>query len=58
MSTSAVPGADPVGVARAAEEAGYDFVSDHPSGARPSFETWTLLAWIAAARFLPPGRPP
>ena len=51
VSTSAAPGADPVGDARAAEAAGYDFVSasDHPSGTHPSFETWTLLAWIAAA---------
>jgi alkanesulfonate monooxygenase SsuD/methylene tetrahydromethanopterin reductase-like flavin-dependent oxidoreductase (luciferase family) len=51
LSTSAAPGADPVGDARAAEAAGYDFVSasDHPSGTHPSFETWTLLAWIAAA---------
>jgi alkanesulfonate monooxygenase SsuD/methylene tetrahydromethanopterin reductase-like flavin-dependent oxidoreductase (luciferase family) len=50
VSTSAAPGDDPVGDARAAEAAGYDFVSasDHPSGTYPSFETWTLLAWIAA----------
>jgi alkanesulfonate monooxygenase SsuD/methylene tetrahydromethanopterin reductase-like flavin-dependent oxidoreductase (luciferase family) len=49
--TSAVPGADPVADARAAEELGFDFVSanDHPAGGAPSFETWTMLSWIAAA---------
>jgi alkanesulfonate monooxygenase SsuD/methylene tetrahydromethanopterin reductase-like flavin-dependent oxidoreductase (luciferase family) len=51
LSTSAAPGADPVADARAAEEAGFDFVSasDHPGGTHPSYETWTLLTWIAAA---------
>jgi alkanesulfonate monooxygenase SsuD/methylene tetrahydromethanopterin reductase-like flavin-dependent oxidoreductase (luciferase family) len=51
VSTSAAPDADPVGQARAAEELGFDFVSasDHPSGAHPTYETWTLLTWIAAA---------
>jgi alkanesulfonate monooxygenase SsuD/methylene tetrahydromethanopterin reductase-like flavin-dependent oxidoreductase (luciferase family) len=51
LSTSAATGADPVAVARHAEELGYDFVavSDHPGGSHPSFETWTLLTWIAAA---------
>jgi probable F420-dependent oxidoreductase len=45
------PGADPVGAARAAEELGFDFVgtTDHLHGSSPSFETWTLLTWIAAA---------
>ena len=51
LSTSAAPGADPVADARAAEDLGFDFVSaaDHPGSAHPSYETWTLLAWIAAA---------
>jgi alkanesulfonate monooxygenase SsuD/methylene tetrahydromethanopterin reductase-like flavin-dependent oxidoreductase (luciferase family) len=51
ISTSAAPGADPVGQARAAEALGFDFVSasDHPSGRHPTFETWTMLSWIAAA---------
>src|SRR5690242_14993803 len=47
----AEPGADPVGEAVAAEALGYDFVStsDHPCGTAPSFESWTMLSWIAAA---------
>src|SRR5437867_5920593 len=51
VSTSAVPEADPVAQARRAEELGFDFVSanDHPSGTTPTFELWTMLAWIAAA---------
>jgi alkanesulfonate monooxygenase SsuD/methylene tetrahydromethanopterin reductase-like flavin-dependent oxidoreductase (luciferase family) len=51
MSTSAAPDADPAGPARAAEKLGFDFVSasDHPSGAHPTYETWTLLTWVAAA---------
>jgi len=42
---------DPVGTAREAERFGFDFVSasDHPEGTTPSYETWTLLSWIAAA---------
>jgi alkanesulfonate monooxygenase SsuD/methylene tetrahydromethanopterin reductase-like flavin-dependent oxidoreductase (luciferase family) len=51
VSTSAAPDADPVADARAAEDLGFDFVSasDHPGSAHPSYETWTLLSWIAAA---------
>ncbi|GGS73717.1 hypothetical protein GCM10010176_015710 [Nonomuraea spiralis] len=51
ISTSAGPGADPVGDARAAEELGFDFVSasDHPCGSEPSYEVWTMLTWVAAA---------
>ncbi|MDQ3782282.1 MAG: LLM class flavin-dependent oxidoreductase, partial [Actinomycetota bacterium] len=51
VSTSAAAGTDPVGDAQAAERLGFDFVScsDHPSGTHPSFETWTLLTWMAAA---------
>ena len=41
---------DPVEQARRAEELGFDLVSiwDHPHGGNPSFETWTLMTWIAA----------
>src|SRR5438093_2855228 len=51
VSTSARAGADPVAQARRAEELGFDFISanDHPSGTAPTFELWTMLAWIAAA---------
>lgn len=50
VSTTAAPGADPVRDARIAEDLGFDFVSasDHPSGRRPTHETWTMLSWIAA----------
>lgn len=50
VATTASPGADPVAEAVRAETLGYDFVSanDHPCGTRPSYETWTMLAWIAA----------
>lgn len=49
VSTSAE--ADPVSQARAAEDLGFDFVSasDHPSGSHPTYETWTMLTWIAAS---------
>ena len=51
IPAAAAPGADPVGTARAAEALGFDFVgtNDHLHGSSPSFETWTLLTWIAAA---------
>jgi alkanesulfonate monooxygenase SsuD/methylene tetrahydromethanopterin reductase-like flavin-dependent oxidoreductase (luciferase family) len=51
IATSAADGADPVAAARRAEELGFDFISssDHPCGQRPSYETWTMLTWIAAA---------
>jgi alkanesulfonate monooxygenase SsuD/methylene tetrahydromethanopterin reductase-like flavin-dependent oxidoreductase (luciferase family) len=41
---------DPVADAVRAEELGFDLVSmwDHPHGEQPSFETWTLLTWIAS----------
>ena len=54
FGVSIVPSAsgrtDPVAEARLAEDLGLDLVSiwDHPMGVRPSFETWTLLTWIAA----------
>ena len=51
IPTSAAPGADPVALARQAEALGFDFVSasDHLHGGQPTHETWTMLAWIAAA---------
>lgn len=51
ISASAEAGSDPVGQARAAEELGFDFVStsDHPCGGEPTYESWTMLCWIAAA---------
>lgn len=51
IPTAAGPGADPVADAVLAEQLGFDFVSssDHPSGSSPTFETWTMLSFIAAA---------
>lgn len=51
VATSAASGADPVGQARRAESLGFDFVSsnDHPCGTVPTYEVWTMLAWIAAS---------
>jgi alkanesulfonate monooxygenase SsuD/methylene tetrahydromethanopterin reductase-like flavin-dependent oxidoreductase (luciferase family) len=51
VATSAEPGTDPVRDAWTAERLGFDFVSasDHPCGTQPSYETWTMLCWIAAA---------
>ena len=51
LPASVTPGTDPVAQARRAEELGFDFVStsDHPCGTQPTYETWTLLSWIAAA---------
>jgi alkanesulfonate monooxygenase SsuD/methylene tetrahydromethanopterin reductase-like flavin-dependent oxidoreductase (luciferase family) len=50
ISTSAAADADPVREALTAEALGYDFVSmsDHPVGTHPTYETATLLTWIAA----------
>ncbi|HEX2240586.1 MAG TPA: LLM class flavin-dependent oxidoreductase, partial [Actinomycetota bacterium] len=50
VATSADTGSDPVAEAMRAEALGYDFISsnDHPCGTQPSFETWTMLSWIAA----------
>src|SRR6266516_5693953 len=50
VSTSTREGADPLGDARHAESLGFDLltVSDHLHGRQPSFETWTLLTWLAA----------
>jgi alkanesulfonate monooxygenase SsuD/methylene tetrahydromethanopterin reductase-like flavin-dependent oxidoreductase (luciferase family) len=51
IPADATPGADPVAFARRAEDLGFDFVSssDHPCGRQPSYEAWTMLAWIAAS---------
>ncbi len=51
LSASAALDADPVEQALAAEGLGFDFVSasDHPCGTSPTYETWTMLTWIAAA---------
>jgi alkanesulfonate monooxygenase SsuD/methylene tetrahydromethanopterin reductase-like flavin-dependent oxidoreductase (luciferase family) len=51
LSTSAAEGADPIADAREVEALGFDFVSmsDHLHGDHPTFETWTLLTWVAAA---------
>lgn len=50
LSTSAADGADPVADAREVEALGFDAVSlsDHLHGDQPTFETWTLLTWMAA----------
>jgi alkanesulfonate monooxygenase SsuD/methylene tetrahydromethanopterin reductase-like flavin-dependent oxidoreductase (luciferase family) len=50
VPASAAAGADPVALARRAEDLGFDFVStaDHPCGDQPTHETWTMLCWIAA----------
>jgi probable F420-dependent oxidoreductase len=51
VSPAVTPGSDRVADARRAEELGFDFVSanDHLHGEAPRHETWTMLAWIAAA---------
>ena len=50
VGTSAAPGRDPVREAQSAEALGFDFVSatDHLHGVSPTYETWTMLAWVAA----------
>src|SRR5438067_13237291 len=51
IAPSVLPGTDPVASARMAEGLGFDFVSasDHPCGTDPTYETWTMLSWVAAA---------
>lgn len=51
IPASAACGGDPVRDAAHAEAAGFDFVSasDHPGVTAPNFETWTMMAWMAAA---------
>lgn len=48
ISDRATPGDDPVADAVTAEAVGYDVVSDHPVRTYPTYETQTLLTWIAA----------
>lgn len=50
LPAAAGPGDDPAAWARRAEALGFDFVSasDHPCGTQPTFETWTMLTWVAA----------
>jgi alkanesulfonate monooxygenase SsuD/methylene tetrahydromethanopterin reductase-like flavin-dependent oxidoreductase (luciferase family) len=50
VATAATPESNPVAEAMRAEALGFDFISanDHPCGTRPSYETWTMLTWIAA----------
>ena len=50
-ATVVTGGSGPADLARAAEDLGYDLisVSDHPAGTEPSNETWTMLAFAAAA---------
>jgi alkanesulfonate monooxygenase SsuD/methylene tetrahydromethanopterin reductase-like flavin-dependent oxidoreductase (luciferase family) len=50
VPASAGPGDDPVCLAQEAERLGYDFIAtaDHPCGSAPSYETLTMLTWIAA----------
>jgi probable F420-dependent oxidoreductase len=51
VQPAVAPDADPVRDAVRAEELGFDFVSsnDHLHGEEPRHETWTMLAWMAAA---------
>jgi alkanesulfonate monooxygenase SsuD/methylene tetrahydromethanopterin reductase-like flavin-dependent oxidoreductase (luciferase family) len=51
VSINATTETDPAAEARHAEELGFDLVttSDHLAGTRPTFETWTMLVWMAAA---------
>jgi alkanesulfonate monooxygenase SsuD/methylene tetrahydromethanopterin reductase-like flavin-dependent oxidoreductase (luciferase family) len=51
VPTSTGASDDPVAEAVNAEALGFDFVSssDHPCGDSPSFETWTMLTWMAAS---------
>jgi probable F420-dependent oxidoreductase len=55
FGVSVIPSAsgrsDPVDEARHAEQVGFDLVTvwDHLHGEHPSYETWTLLTWIAAS---------
>jgi alkanesulfonate monooxygenase SsuD/methylene tetrahydromethanopterin reductase-like flavin-dependent oxidoreductase (luciferase family) len=50
VATAAIPKANPVAEAVRAEALGFDFISanDHPCGTWPTYETWTMLTWIAA----------
>jgi probable F420-dependent oxidoreductase len=51
VNVSTSTDSDPVAAALRAEEVGFDWVSasDHLHGTAPTYETWTMLSWIAAA---------
>src|ERR687888_178611 len=51
VSAAARPDSDPVAAARHAERLGFDLipVSDRLHGSFPTYETWTLLTWLAAS---------
>jgi alkanesulfonate monooxygenase SsuD/methylene tetrahydromethanopterin reductase-like flavin-dependent oxidoreductase (luciferase family) len=51
ITPSVLTGTDPMASAKTAENLGFDFVSasDHPCGTEPTYETWTMLSWVAAA---------
>jgi probable F420-dependent oxidoreductase len=51
VSINASTELDPATEARHAESLGFDMVtvSDHLVGSRPTYETWTMLTWMAAA---------
>ena len=51
LPTNARADDDPTALAQHAESLGFDFVSssDHPCGTQPSYETWTMLTWVASA---------
>jgi probable F420-dependent oxidoreductase len=51
VSINASTDLDPAEEARQAESLGFDMVTvtDHLAGTRPTYETWTLLTWMAAA---------
>jgi alkanesulfonate monooxygenase SsuD/methylene tetrahydromethanopterin reductase-like flavin-dependent oxidoreductase (luciferase family) len=50
VTTAVGAGMDPMQQAHQAEQLGFDLVtvSDHLHGDRPTYETWTLLTWLAA----------
>lgn len=51
LGTTVGEAGDPIAAARTAEDLGFDFVSanDHVLGGTPRYESWTLLAHVAAA---------
>lgn len=51
VSINASTDLDPAEEARQSEALGFDMVTvtDHLAGTRPTYETWTLLVWMAAA---------
>ena len=51
VSINASTGLDPASEAMHAESLGFDMatVTDHLAGTRPTYETWTMLTWMAGA---------